>query len=171
MFVPEARQKEYGRLWCDPVQTKSPKNGDVHNMFTVVYDACSYFLTGRDPDAFLTSSGATVRYSSRTWWIAWVYWFWWIHDDVIKWKYFPRYWPFVQGIHRSPVNSPHKDQWRGALMSSLIYAWVKGWVNNREAGDLRRHHAHYNVIVMISVKKLFVLWLSLQISYLIMINM
>ena len=36
------------------------------------------------------------------------------HEDVIKWKYFPRYWPFVRGIHRSPVNSPHKDQWRGA---------------------------------------------------------
>ena len=30
------------------------------------------------------------------------------HDDVIKWKHFPRYWPFVQVIHRSPVNSPHK---------------------------------------------------------------
>ena len=25
----------------------------------------------------------------------------------------------------------------------------KGWVNNREAGDLRRHRAHYDVIVMI----------------------
>ena len=24
------------------------------------------------------------------------------HDDVIKWKHFPRYWPFVRGIHRSP---------------------------------------------------------------------
>ena len=32
------------------------------------------------------------------------------HDDVIKWKHFPCYWPFVQGIHRSPVNSPHKGQ-------------------------------------------------------------
>ena len=32
----------------------------------------------------------------------------WSHDDVIKWKHFPRYWPFVRGIHRSPVNSPHK---------------------------------------------------------------
>ena len=38
------------------------------------------------------------------------------HDDVIKWKHFPRYWPFVWGIHRSPVNSPHKGQWRGALI-------------------------------------------------------
>ena len=38
------------------------------------------------------------------------------HDDVIKWKHFPRFWPFVRGIHRSPVNTPHKGQWRGALM-------------------------------------------------------
>ena len=58
-----------------------------------------------------------------------------LHDDVIKWKPFPRYWPFVRGIHRSPVNSPHKGQWRGALMISLICAWMNGWVNNREAGD------------------------------------
>ena len=54
----------------------------------------------------------------------------------------------VQGIHRSPANSPHKGQWRGALMFSLICAWIKGCVNNREAGDLRRHHAHYDVTVM-----------------------
>ena len=38
------------------------------------------------------------------------------HDDVIKWKHFPRYWPFVRGIHRWLVNSPYKGQWRGALM-------------------------------------------------------
>ena len=51
---------------------------------------------------------------------------------------------------RSPVNSPHKGQWRGALMFSLICAWINGWVNNREAGDFRRHRAHYDVIVMLS---------------------
>ena len=67
------------------------------------------------------------------------------HDDVIKWKHFPRYWPFVRWIHRSPVNSPHKGQWREALMFSLICAWMNGWVNNREAGDLRRRRAHYDV--------------------------
>ena len=61
------------------------------------------------------------------------------HDDAIKWKHFLRYWPFVRGIHRSPVNSPHKGQWRGALLFSLICASINGWVNNREAGDLRRH--------------------------------
>ena len=66
------------------------------------------------------------------------------HDDVIKWKHFPRYWPFVRGIHRSPVNSQHKSQWRGALMFSLICSRV----NNGEVGDLRRHRAHYDVTVM-----------------------
>ena len=71
------------------------------------------------------------------------------HDDVIKWKHFPRYWPFVRGIHRSPVNSPHKGQWRGAVIFSLICLWINGWVNNREAGDLRLYRAHYDVIVML----------------------
>ena len=70
------------------------------------------------------------------------------HDDVIKWKHFPRYRPFLRGIHRSTVNSPHKGQWRGPLMFSLICTRINGWVNNREAGDLRRHHAHYDVTVM-----------------------
>ena len=73
------------------------------------------------------------------------------HDDVIKWKQLPRYWPFVRGIHQSPVNSPHKGQWRGALMLSLICICIKGWVNNREAGDLRCYPAHYDVTVMQSV--------------------
>ena len=71
------------------------------------------------------------------------------HDDVIKWKHFPSYWPFVRGIHRSPVNSLHKGQWRGALIFSLIDTWVNSWVNNGEAGNLRRHRAHYYVIVTI----------------------
>ena len=70
------------------------------------------------------------------------------HDDVIKWKHFPRNWPFVRGTHRSPVNSPHKGQWRGALMFSLNCARINDWVNNGEAGDLRRNRVHYDVIVM-----------------------
>ena len=80
------------------------------------------------------------------------------HDDVIKWKHFPPYWPFVRGIHRSPLNYPHKGQWRGCFlwsaqrpvtrMFSLICVWINGWVNNHEAGDLRRYRAHYDVIVM-----------------------
>ena len=73
-----------------------------------------------------------------------------VHDDIIEWKHFPRYWPFERGIHRPPMNSPHKGQWRGALMFSFICAWINGWVNNREAGDLRRHRTHYDVTVMLS---------------------
>ena len=69
---------------------------------------------------------------------------WWRHQMDI----FSRYWPFVRGIHRSSVNSPHKGQWRGALMFSLICAWINGWVNNHEAGDLGRHNAYYDVTVM-----------------------
>ena len=57
---------------------------------------------------------------------------------------FPRY---RRGIHRSPVHS-HKGQWCGALMFSLICVWIKCWVNNREAGDLRCYRAHYDVTVM-----------------------
>ena len=72
---------------------------------------------------------------------------WLIHDDVIKWRHFLHYWPFVREIHLSPVNSPHKGQWRGALMLSLICVWINGWVNNREAGDLRPCRTHYDVIV------------------------
>ena len=85
----------------------------------------------------LCSGGNELRLRKRT-----------SHDDVIKWKHFPRNWPFVREIHRSPVNFPHKGQWRGALMFSLIYAWINDWVNNREAGDLRRQRGHYDVIVM-----------------------
>ena len=47
---------------------------------------------------------------------------WWRH----QWKHFLRYWPVVQGIHQSPVKSPHKGQWRGALIFSLICAWING---------------------------------------------
>ena len=46
------------------------------------------------------------------------------------------------------TGSPHKGQWRGAMLLSLICAWINGWVKNRQAGDLRRHCAHYDVIVM-----------------------
>ena len=77
------------------------------------------------------------------------------HDDVIKWKHFPCYWPFVRGIHRSTVNSLHKGQWRGALMFSLICSWINSWVNNREAGDLKPHRAYYDVSVMLPLNVIF----------------
>ena len=60
------------------------------------------------------------------------------YDDVIKWKHFPCNWPIVRWIHRPPVNSLHKCQWRGALMFSLICV-SEQTVNNCQAGDLRHH--------------------------------
>ena len=68
------------------------------------------------------------------------------HDDVIKWNHFPRYWPVVRGIHRSPVNSPHKGQWRRALMFSLICACKRlskqswGWCSETPSLSLWRHY-------------------------------
>ena len=76
------------------------------------------------------------------------------HDDDIKWKHFPPYWTFVRGIHRLPVNSPHKGQWRGALMFSLICARIYGWIHTLEADDLRRHRYHYDIIVMLLQRRM-----------------
>ena len=73
-----------------------------------------------------------------------LFWTWWRYQM----ENFPRYWPFVRGIHRSPVNFRHKGQWRGAFMFSLICAWTNGWVNNRDAADWRRDGAHFGVTVM-----------------------
>ena len=62
-----------------------------------------------------------------------------IHDDVIKWKHFPRNWPFVRGIHRSTVNSPRKGQWRKPLMFSLICTCMNGWWFETPSHPLWRH--------------------------------
>ena len=70
-----------------------------------------------------------------------------MHDDVIKWKHFPCYWPFVRGIHWWLVDSPAKCQWHRVLMFSIC-TWTNGWVNSRDAGGLRCHGAHYDITVM-----------------------
>ena len=70
------------------------------------------------------------------------------HDDVITWKHFPFYRPFVKGIRRSPVDSFHKVKWRQAFIFSLICALTNGWASHRDAGDLRSHCANNDVTVM-----------------------
>ena len=69
-------------------------------------------------------------------------------DGVIKCKHSPRYWPFVRGNPGSLVNSPHRGQWRGILIFSLICSWINSYINNGETGDLRRHLAHYDITVI-----------------------
>ena len=56
----------------------------------------------------------------------------------------------MRGIHLSLVDSPHKGQWSGALMFSLICTWTNGWARNRGTGDLRRYRAHYDVTMIVS---------------------
>ena len=85
------------------------------------------------------------------------------HDDVIKWTHFPSYWPFVRGNHLSPVNSPHKGQWRGALIF-LSAPWINSWTNKRDTVDLRRYRAQYDVTVMVQIwfKRVLLSWQTLQ---------
>ena len=86
------------------------------------------------------------------------------HDDVIKWEHFPRYWPFVRGIHRSPVNSPSqrpvtrsfdaffdlrlnkrlgKQSWRRWFEMPLRSLW-----RHRNDGLRFLHHAHWKLGVV-----------------------
>ena len=74
-------------------------------------------------------------------------------DDVIKWKHFPRYWPFVWEIHRPLVNSLHKGQWRGAVdvffdlrlnkrLSKQSWSWWSGTPSRslwRQCNEYRQH--------------------------------
>ena len=67
------------------------------------------------------------------------------NDGAAKWKLFPCYWPFVRGIHRTPVDSPYRGQWRGTSMFFL----TNGWAINQDPSDFKRHRTHYDVTVML----------------------
>ena len=94
-------------LWCVLCCTLLNKE-DIWDAVTFMWRRCY----GKEPEHYYVRHFPSCRYcfmhcsiqnvlffrmDGHTW-----------HDDVIKWKHFPRYWPFVGGIHRSPVNSPHK---------------------------------------------------------------
>ena len=71
------------------------------------------------------------------------------HTRLYQMKAYPRYWLFAG---ESTGHSPHKvQQGGGGLMFSLICAWTNTWANDRDAGDLRRYRAHYDVTVMIRI--------------------
>ena len=114
-------------------------------MWNVITHPCPNFVAQLNPDKVRTWMCNCIRLCYVDAWPN--------HDDVMKWKHFPRYWPFIRGIHWSPVDSPHKVHLRGALIFSLICAWTNGCANNRDTGDLRRHGAHCDVIVMYNLRK------------------
>ena len=69
-----------------------------------------------------------------------------VHDDVINWKRFPRYWPFVWEIHRSPVNSPHK----GPVTHTLMLVRITCYTNSRNDRWFETTWRSCDVIVMSS---------------------
>ena len=163
MWCPEIEHKychQVNSCWCHHVETFSalltlcegnpPVTGEFPSQRPVMrnFDVCiDLHLNKRLSKQlrrrwFETPTSSLWRHCSmnRIIWMPW-----WRNQMEAFSALLPR---FAQGIHRSPVNSPHKGQWRGALMFSLIYARINGWVNNREAGDLRHPRAHYDVTVM-----------------------
>ena len=148
------------RVWCWPffyriIHCQCLRVGGISIHFTWSYSVTSVFIVyhftegGICPSMHLWTNTAFSRKSTAGGYWGFVFLFCLYHDDVIKWKHFSRNWPFVRGNHRLPVNYPHKGQWSGALVFSLSCIWINGWVNNREAGDLRRPCAHYDVTVML----------------------
>ena len=98
--------------------------------------------TGTDPVRLVrscASTGLTVAVG--------ILWKWWRHQM----ETFSALLVICAGNSPVPVKSPHKGQWRGTLMFSLICVWINGRGNNREAGDLRRHSGHYDAIIMFEV--------------------
>ena len=134
--------------WIPNIQTQNNYHKCQNDTIKWLYNMVSKLIGrrhGKQHGAYLMRKCTNMTISTtHTYTRAYVI----LHEDVIKWKHFLRYWPFVWGNHRSPLNSPQKGKWHGALMFSLIFARINGWVNNREAGDLRRHRGHYDVTVM-----------------------
>ena len=84
-------------------------------------------------------------------------WIWWKQilypqQKITTWRHqmktFSALLALCEGIHWSPVDSPHKVQERGALIFSSICTWTSNWADTRDAGDLRRHRANYDVTAM-----------------------
>ena len=81
------------------------------------------------------------------------------HNNVIRRKHFPCYWPFVRGIHWSLVDSPHKGQWCRALMFSLMCTWTNAWTNMGIACDLSSHVVHVtSLLCQSSPRHIFFIW-------------
>ena len=92
------------------------------------------------------------------------------HDDVIKWEHFPCNWTFVRRIHRSPVNSPYKGQWRGALIFSLICACLNKRLSKQSRGwRFETPSGSYDVNVMQFEKACTANWLDTNHEYFILI--
>ena len=80
-----------------------------------------------------------------------------LHDNFMRWRWFPRYWPFVRGIHQCLVDIPPKTSVTWALMFPLVLSLTDGWKNSQVVGDLIRHESHCDGILMDSWNTVYVL--------------
>ena len=138
--------------WCPCIKTRCLSvmwEGNDHKLLKLVVKKeranTLFSLVDREPDIechlylIKTLFVGRPEFSGRNLPLSW-----WCHQM----ETFPHYWPFVRGFHQWPVDSPHKDQWRGTWKFSLICARTTGRANNRDAGDLRRHPNYYDVAVL-----------------------
>ena len=111
-------------------------------------------------------SFSTPHPGSTSWW-----WFWlvsWSSVRVSRWRHQMEI--FSALLTLCAGNSPVKGNDAGLWCFLWSAPWINGWVNNREAGDLRRHRAHYDVIVMMNLiailrqgqSKMLIIWLHRQ---------
>ena len=114
----------------------------LHNLFRIcliVLKFCAEY------DVYTIVFSTQLQTGWQLAWVSSIVLSWWRHQKEI----FSALLAICAGNSSVPGEVPHKGQWRGALMFSLIWIWINGWVNNREADDLRHHDAHYNVSVML----------------------
>ena len=138
--------------WLSTIWLAVAENASTRHDVVMSYDATD--LGRHWFNWWLLAFSVPIHYMNQWWFIGY-----WNIRHILSSKLFPVWWrhqmetfsaslPICTGIHRPPVNSPQKVQWLGALMFSLICAWINGWVSNGAAGDLRRHRAHYDPTVM-----------------------
>ena len=77
--------------------------------------------------------------------------FWLKHDDVIKWKYFPRNWPLVQGIHREPVTRSFDVFFDLRLNKLLSKQWWDWWLETLSRPLWRHCNVNYNLSTCVRI--------------------
>ena len=93
------RTSELGHGWvmpstllCDRYYISMPQV--VHNLNASLANVCHWKMSQVNLCLWTDRVSTKTKWHQCRTWIKSMK-----HDDVIKWKQFPRYWPFVRGIH------------------------------------------------------------------------
>ena len=132
----------YLKLNIHPIYGELINGGNVNGNFILEFS--NFDIHYAWPKKNECQPNRRTRKCQCVWGYRVIFWTWcrkvYIHDDDIKWKHFPRYWPFVRGIHRSTVKR-----------SFVVFFDLR--LNERLSKQLRRrylrrHRTHYDVIVL-----------------------